>query len=119
MRILRLLRRRGPLNVNQLTLLVEARTGADGVMLHGGSAFNPSLTSTPIDQVPAHQKDGDWTDPPDGHYHFKAGNASGGQVELVRVSINTWDTDFDHPLVAHSDPVPSDNFVLSANVLRS
>jgi hypothetical protein len=109
----------GPLNVNQLTLLIEAQAGADGVMLHGGKAFNPSLISTPIDQIPAHQMDGDWIDPPDGHYHFKAGSATGGKVDLVRVSINTWDTDFNHPLLAHSDPVPSDNIVFSANVLRA
>ena len=109
----------GPLNVNQLTLLIEARSGADGVMLHGGSAFNPSLISTAIEQVPAHQQAGVWVDPPDGHFHFKAGSAAGSRVDLVRVSVDAWDTDFNHPLVAHSDPVPSHNVVFSANVLRA
>ena len=109
----------GPLDVTELTLLVEGLPATDGVKLHAGTTFNPSLTSTPIDEVPAHQKDGDWTDPPDGHFHFKAGGSTGGKSDLVRVSINTWNTNFNHPLVAHSDPVPDDNAVFTANVLRA
>ncbi len=109
----------GPLHVNQLTLLIEALPAVDGVKLHGATFFEPSLISTPIEQVPAHQKDADWTDPPDGHFHFKAGAATGGKTDLIRVSINTWDTDFNHPLIGHSDPVPSDNVVFNANVLRA
>ena len=109
----------GPLNVVQLTLLVESQPGADGVKLHGGNAFNPSLTSTPIDLVPGHMADGTWVDPPDGHFHVKAGAPSGGKVDLVRVSINTWDGDLDHPLKAHSDPVPSVEDTYSKTVLKS
>jgi hypothetical protein len=109
----------GPLNVTQLTLLIESRPGADGVKLHGGAAFNPSLISAPIELVPAHMPDGDWVDPPDGHYHFKAGGVSGGRVDLVRASVNTWDADLDHPLKAHSDPVPSVEFTYSHTVLQA
>ena len=109
----------GPLNVDQLTLLIESQAGADGVKLHGGAAFNPSLISTPIETVPAHMKDGDWVDPPDGHFHFKAGPASGGKIDLVRVSINTWDGDLDHIFKAHSDPVPSVEDTLNKNVLQA
>src|SRR3954452_12148141 len=47
----------GPVDVTALTLLVEAEAGADGVKLHGGTAFNPSLVSAVFDKVPAHQKD--------------------------------------------------------------
>jgi len=108
----------GPLNVDQLTLLIEAQAGATGVKLHGGAAFNPSLTSTPIEQVPAHMRDGDWVDPPDGHFHFQAGAPSGDKIDLVRVSINTWDTEFDHPFKAHSDPAPSVEDTLSKTVLK-
>jgi hypothetical protein len=93
--------------------------GADGVKLHGGAAFNPSLTSTPIGLVPGHMADGAWVDPPDGHYHFKAGDPSGGKVDLVRISINTWDADLDHPLRAHSDPVPSVEDTFAKTVLRA
>lgn len=107
----------GPLDVTDLTILVEARPGAQGVMLHGGKAFNPSLTTAPM-TVPAHMATGTWVDPtdPEGHYHFKAGPKSDGSVELVRVSIDEWNTNFNHPLIAHSDPVPSDNFVYSHHV---
>ena len=109
----------GPLNVDQLTLLIESRPGADGVKLHGGAAFYPSLTSTPIDKVPAHMKDGDWVDPPDGHFHFKAGPASHGKIDLVRVSIDAWDGDLNHILNGHSDPAPSVEDTLNKNVLEA
>lgn len=109
----------GPLNVNQLTLLVESEAGAAGVKLHGGAAFNPSLISTPIEQVPAHMKDGDWVDPPDGHYHFQAGPPSGGKIDLVRVSINTWDADDSHIYKAHSDPAPSVGDTYNKTVLQA
>ena len=109
----------GPLNVDQLTLLIESQAGADGVKLHGGAAFNPSLISTPIETVPAHMKDGDWVDPPDGHFHFKAGPASGGKIDLVRVSINTWDADDSHIYKAHSDPAPSVGDTYNKTVLQA
>jgi hypothetical protein len=105
----------GPLEVTDLTILVEARPGAQGVKLHGGAAFNPSLTSAPF-TVPAHMAADTWVDVPEGHYHFQAGPQSDGSVELVRVSIDEWNTNFNHPLNAHSDPVPSDNFVYSHHV---
>lgn len=109
----------GPLDVTDLTLLIEARPGAQGVKLHGGKAVNPSLTSAPM-QVPAHMAADTWVDPPDpeGHYHLQAGAHSDGVVELVRASIDEWDCSLNHPLVAHSDPVPSDNFVYSHHVLK-
>jgi hypothetical protein len=109
----------GPLNVDNLTILVEARPGADGVKLHGSTVFSPQLTSMVIAQVPAHMAADTWVDVPEGHYHFKAGPHSDGEVELVRVSIDQWDADLDHPLKAHSDPVPSDNFVFSHHVLKA
>ena len=109
----------GPLNVDQLTLLIESEAGAAGVKLHDGKAFNPSLISTPIEQVPAHMKDGDWVDPPDGHFHFQAGPPSDGKIDLVRVSINTWDTEFDHPFKAHSDPAPSVGDRFNKTVLKA
>lgn len=109
----------GPLNVKDLTLLIEAQSGATGVKLHGGTAFNPSLTSAVFAQVPAHQRDSEFVDTPDDHYHLKAGPASNGPVDLVKVSIKDWDTDLDHILIAHSDPVPAANDVYTHKILKS
>jgi hypothetical protein len=108
----------GPLDVVDLTLLIAAQPGADGVKLHGGNAFNASLTSTPIDVVPAHMADGTWVDPPDGHFHFQAGAPSGGKVDLVKVSINAWNGSLGHILDAHSDPDSSVQDTLSKSVLK-
>jgi hypothetical protein len=108
----------GPLNVLSLRLLITSEAGADGVRFHDDTAFVPSLVSTPIDLVPAHMADGDWVETPE-HYHFKAGGVSGGKVDLVTASVDTWDADLDHPLKAHSDPVPSVSDTLAKSVLRA
>jgi hypothetical protein len=42
----------------------------------------------------------------------------GVRTDVLRDSINTWNTNVHHPLVAHSDPVPNDNAVFAATVLR-
>jgi hypothetical protein len=109
----------GPLNVDNLTLLIEALPGADGVKLHGSTVFKSNLTSAAIAQVPAHMAADTWVETPEGHYHFEAGPHSDGSVDLIRVSIDQWDADLDHPLKAHSDPVPSDNAVFSHHVLKA
>lgn len=108
----------GPLEVLGLTFLVEAGAGADGVMPHGGAFFAPSLVSIPIEVLSAHMADGDWVDPPDGHFHFKAGLPSGGQVALVKASINAWNGSLRHALESHSDPNPAVQDTLTKNVLR-
>jgi hypothetical protein len=107
----------GPLNVDNLTLLVEAQEGSTGVKLHGGKAFNPSLTSAVFPQVPGHQKDGDFIDTPDDHYHLKVGKATSTKVDLVKVSIDAWDANPDHIFIAHSDPVPSADDIYSHKIL--
>jgi hypothetical protein len=109
----------GPLEILGLTLLVEAAAGADGVKLHGGAAFAPSLLTTPIDVLPAHMADGDWVDPPDGHFHFRAGPPSGGQVDLVTVSVEAWNASLRHVLESHSDPAPAVQDTLARNVLKA
>jgi len=75
----------GPLDVTDLTLLIEGLPATDGVRLHTDTGFSSSLTSAPIELVPAHQRAGDFIDPTDGHFHFKAGCASGGRADLIRV----------------------------------
>lgn len=108
----------GPLNVDALTLLVEAEAGAEGVKLHGGAAFNPSLISAVFPTVSGHQKEGEFTETPDDHYHFKAGSHTSSPIDLVKVSINTWNADLDHLLNGHSDPDPAANDVFRAKVVR-
>lgn len=110
----------GPLNVKNLTLLVEAEQGATGVKLHGSTVYKPSLTSAVIAQVPAHQADGVFQETVEDHFHLQAGSASGDQkVDLVKVSINDWDTDFDHITIAHSDPAPDANDIYSHKIAPS
>jgi hypothetical protein len=108
----------GPLHVDDLTVLVESEPGADGVRQHADTAFDDSLTSAVFPRVPAHQQDGTWIETPDDHYHFKAGSSTKNVVDLVKVSINTWNANLDHLLEAHSDPVPEANDVFSAKVVR-
>jgi hypothetical protein len=108
----------GPLNVLQLGLVISKAAGADGVRFHDDTDFGPTLTSTPIELVPAHMPDGDWVETPE-HYHFKAGGVSGGRVDLVTATIGPWNADLAHPLEAHSDPVPSVGDTLSKSVLQA
>jgi hypothetical protein len=107
----------GPLNVLDLKFLVKSEDGADGVKYHGGTAFNSSMYTIPIDLVPGHMHDGDWVETPD-HYHFEAGDVSHGKVDLVSVSVDTWDTDLDHLTKGHSDPVGSVGDTLTKSVLK-
>jgi hypothetical protein len=111
-------RNSGPLEILGLTLLIEAEAGADGVKLHGGAAFNPSLTSTPIDVLRAHMADDEWVDPPDGHFHFLAGPPSGGKVDLVKASVDAWDGSLRHILEGHSEADPAVQDTLAKNVLK-
>jgi hypothetical protein len=107
----------GPLNVLDLRFKVTSEAGADGVKYHDGTAFNPSMFSIPIELVPGHMRDGDWVESAD-HYHFKAGDVSNGKVDLVSISVDTWDTDMDHLTKGHSDPVDSVGDTFTKSVLK-
>jgi hypothetical protein len=109
----------GPLDVVDLTLLIESEDGATGVKYHDGNAFNPSMNSSPIGLVPGHMHDGEWVGTPEDHYHFEAGGVSHGKVDLVRVSVDAWNTNMDHPCKAHSDPVPSVGDTFAKSVLKA
>src|SRR6478735_2662363 len=86
----------GPLDVLDLVLTIEAGPGATGLKAHGGTSFGTDPIDTdPIAKVPAHQAVGDWTELTT-DYHFLAGAASKGAVELVTVSVGTWDAGTDH-----------------------
>lgn len=108
----------GPLNVNDLTVLIEALDGANGVKLHGGTQFVPSITSEVFPQLRGHQADDEWIEPPDGHFHFEAGGLS-TLADLVKVSINDHNLDWDHLLLGHSDPRPNANDIYSDEVVAS
>ncbi|MCA0296270.1 MAG: hypothetical protein LCH96_13380 [Actinobacteria bacterium] len=93
----------GPLNVRDLTLTV---TGLNGTQVKAPGAAAPWGTeadSNPFDLVPAHQPNTPvvMTGSP---LHFKANRAWSTAKDLVSVTVGDWDTDFDHPLIAHSDP---------------
>jgi hypothetical protein len=107
----------GPLDVVNLVLLVTAGPGAEGVKLHGQTTVNPSLRTAAIATVAAHQPNF-WVDTVEDHFHFTAGSHGPGDPELVRVSIDTWDANLNHPLIAHSDPDPSDFAAYSHHILQ-
>jgi hypothetical protein len=108
----------GPLDVTELTLLIEARAGATGVKLHGGTAFSPTLTSAVFPLVPGHQGHGQFVGTPDDHYHLKAGAAGDDEIELVRASVSDWNANLNHILTGHSDPVPAVGDTYSHRLLR-
>lgn len=110
-------RNTGPLDVLQLRVFIKSEAGADGVKYHDGTAFNPSMFSTPIDLVPGHMHDGDWVETPE-HYHFKAGDVSHGKIDLVTVSVDSWDGGLNHVLNGHSDPDPTVKDTLAKSVLQ-
>ena len=108
----------GPLDVLDLVLTIEAQAGATGVKPHDGKTFSTDPIDTdPIDKVPAHQADGDWTELST-DYHFLAGPASkGAVVDLVKVSVGTWDASDTHIFVSHSRPDDQANDMYSHKVL--
>jgi hypothetical protein len=81
----------GPLNAVNLTLLVEAGSGATGVKRHGASKFQSNVTTVPI-TVPANQFSGSWTELAE-DYHFIAGPETKDKVDLVKVILWDWDGD--------------------------
>jgi hypothetical protein len=92
----------GPLDVLDLVLTIEAGPGATGVKVHDGKSFSTDPINTdPITKVPGHQAAGDWTELST-DYHFLAGPATKSAVELVTVSVGTWDAGTDHIFVGHS-----------------
>lgn len=93
----------GPLNLHNLTLTV---TGLHGTEVKAAGAAAPWATeavSNTFDEVPAHHPNSPVL-MTGSKMHFKASRARSNPTELIKVTVRDWDTDLEHPLIAHSDP---------------
>jgi hypothetical protein len=108
----------GPLDVNDLTVLVEGLNGTE-VRQNGAAAQFVNSFTTAVGQfprVPAHQPNAAVlsTGSP---FHFEApNNPKPAGTPLVRVSVAGWNTDFNHVLGSHSDPDSAANATFSSEV---
>jgi hypothetical protein len=95
----------GPLDVNELTLLVEGLNGTE-VKANGAAAqWVDSVTTSPsyFGNVPAHSANG--AGPvvsPGNKWHFKPTRSSSQVKDLVRVSVAGWETSLNHITSGHS-----------------
>lgn len=106
----------GPLDVRNLSLVI---TGKHGTQVKGAGAaavFGDEAVSNFFPLVAAHSR----KEPvrmPGGRLHFKAPAQPKPETELIEVTVGTWDTDFQHPFLAHSDPDTAASTTFSDEVL--
>lgn len=105
----------GPLNVDNLTLLMEGKNGSR-VGEHGWTAGQISLETAVFPRVPGHMADDTWIEIED-HYHLFVHRELPPNSELLKVSVKDWDTSFDHLTIGHSDPAPAASDSYHAEVL--
>jgi len=93
----------GPLDVKDLTLLVEGLNDTQVKSNGAAAVFDDSfpLTSTFLGTIPAHN--GDSPVVTGGNkFHFKPTKASSTIEDLMKVSVTGWNTDFTHIEINHS-----------------
>jgi len=105
----------GPLNVKNLTLKIFALNGTQVKAAGAAAQWGTVAFSNTFDSVPAHQPNNPVV-MTGSSLHLKATRSSTTAADLIKVSVDEWDTDLDHPLIAHSDPDPTANTVYSSTV---
>lgn len=110
----------GPLDVLDLTVLVEGLNGTEvknnGALSVYASSFTTSVGQFPT--VPAHQG-GTPVLSEGGRFSFEAPRTTKpAGTQLVRVSVAGWNTNFTHMLVSHSDPDTTAKATFSSAVVN-
>jgi hypothetical protein len=108
----------GPLDVNELIVLVEGLNGTEvknnGALSQFANSFTTSVGQFP--RVPAHQGNAPVlsTGSP---FHFEApNNPKPADTQLVRVSVAGWLTDLNHAFANHSQADAAANATYSSEV---
>ena len=108
----------GPLDINDLTVLVEGLNGTK-VKNNGAAAVFASSFTTVVGQfprVPAHQGNAP-VENTGGDFHFQAPSTSKpAGTQLVRISVAGWNTDLNHAFVNHSQADAAANATYSSAV---
>ena len=106
----------GPLDVNNLSLLVTGLNGTDVKSNGTNSAYVDSFTISGafFGNVPAHET----VVSPGPKFHFKTSRDSAAEVALVQVSVANWATTFDH-ILASTPPDPEANGIYGSTVLET
>ncbi|CAM3312487.1 hypothetical protein OCAE111667_03155 [Occultella aeris] len=106
----------GPLDVDDLTLLMSGENGSR-VGEHGWASGQISLQTPVFARVPAHMADDTWVEAPDDHYHLFVHQPLPANSALLKVSVKDWNTKLDHLTIGHSDPVLAANDIYRNQVL--
>ena len=108
----------GPLDINDLTVLVEGLNGTE-VKNNGAAAVFASSFTTVVGQfprVPAHQGNAPVQNT-GSDFHFEAPNNPKPEgTQLVRVSVAGWQTNLDHAFTNHSQADPTASVTYSSVV---
>ena len=93
---------RGALRLNGLTLKV---TGRNGALVANNGAISPfvdEFVTQPLPQIAAHGGSEETVGSP---LKFRAPGSAQDAKNLIKVTLDAWDPDLDHILLAHSDPL--------------
>lgn len=106
----------GPLNLSGVTVRVTGLNGA--TVKHGGAAaqFGPEFVSDVFADIPAH---GGSQLSPGSIFSMKAPGTAQTAKTLLKASLEAWDANLDHILLAHSDPLANVKGSYSAAVVAA
>ncbi len=113
----------GPLDANQVSLLVEGRNGTQVKSNGAGSQYGGSFTISGafFGNVPAHSNGPNDPGPvvtTGDPFFFKQGSDAPAR-DLVRVSVAGWSSNFDHMFNNHTVPDPEAKDVYNAQVFEN
>lgn len=104
----------GALHVTNLTVKVQ---GVNGTLVKNSGAIAPfesEFISAAFDQVDAH---GGVTRHPGSAYSFRAPARAQASKNLIKVTLQDWDSDPDHIFIGHSDPLESVKATFASEVI--
>lgn len=105
----------GPLNLDGVTLRIK---GLNGALVKDAGAlaqFVPEFVTGELDRITGHG--GSQTTV--GTFSFKAPGAAQASRNLIKASLEQWDANLDHILLAHSDPIETVKGTFAAEVVVS
>ncbi|WP_154792762.1 DUF11 domain-containing protein [Occultella kanbiaonis] len=106
----------GALTVRNLVLTATGRSGVEVAGAGAGQPFAHTALSNTFDVLPGHQP-GQPIRMPGSRMRFSAPGRAKAETDLIEVSVESWDTDFDHMTGAHSKEDAAAKGVYRAEVL--
>lgn len=106
----------GPLNLTGVTLRVK---GMNGVTVKNSGAIAPFVSEFVGAELATIAAHGGSQLSPGSPYTLKAPGAAQAAKTLVKASLEAWDANLDHIMLAHSDPLSTVNGSYSAAVVAA